>query len=162
MIVNNAVVKAYMQFELKKWDKLYVALDIHDTVTRADYEDVSEHLYVSAIEPLAEVSKLPEVEIILFSSCYPKDYQAYIEMFARHGVKISNFNANPEVGNTKTGCFDSKFYYNVLVDDKAGFEPWMFPSLRDAFMNARQFNKRVIELYGRPLVYKYHNKRSKT
>jgi putative transposase len=38
-------------------------------------------------------------------------------------------------------------HYNLIAEDKAGFRPWHWPSVRDTFMLARQFNKRVIDLY---------------
>lgn len=145
-MIHNAIRKAYEQLELRNWDKIYVALDIHGTVADSDYHSVSSELYRTAIEPLREISGLPEVSIILFSCCYETDYEHYVQLFAKNGIRIDGFNKNSAVPNTKTGCFDSKFYFNILIDDKAGFDPWMWPSVRDAFLNARQFNKRAAQL----------------
>jgi hypothetical protein len=147
-MIHNAIKKAYEQFESRSWDKIYIALDIHGTVADADYTNNSECLYESCIQPLQAISKLPEVCVILFSCCHPESYESYFELFNHHGIDVRYFNDNPEVENTKTGCFDRKFYYNIIFEDKAGFEPWMWPSVRDAFLNYRQFNKRISELYG--------------
>jgi hypothetical protein len=147
-MIHNAIKNAYEQFNLRGWDKIYFALDIHGTVADSDYKTSSRELYRTAVEPLQVISNLPEVDIILFSCCYPADYDKYYELFDRNGILIKDFNKNSEVHNTKTGCFDSKFYFNIVADDKAGFEPWMWPSVRDAFLNYRQFNKRILELYG--------------
>lgn len=146
-MIHNAIRHAYRQFEERQWDKIYVALDIHGTVADSDYHHVSQQLYNIASGPLSEISHLPEVDIILYSCCYPEYYQEYIKLFSRYHVNIAGFNANSAVENTKTGCFDSKFYFNVLIDDKAGFDPSMWPSVRDAFVTYRQFNRRVIQLY---------------
>ena len=145
-MIHNAIRKAYEQLELRNWDKIYIALDIHGTVADSDYHSVSTELYRTAIQPLREISRLPEVSIILFSCCYEENYEHYVKLLAENGIKIDGFNKNAAVQNTKTGCFDSKFYFNILIDDKAGFDPWMWPSVRDAFLNARQFNKRVAQL----------------
>jgi len=32
-------------------------------------------------------------------------------------------NENPEVLNLKYGCYDKKPYFNVVFEDKAGFDP---------------------------------------
>lgn len=146
-MVHNAIKKAYEQFTIRGWDKIYLALDIHGTVADPDYKSSSSELYEMAVEPLQVISSLPEVVIILFSCCYKEHYPDYFKLFADNGIKIHYFNENPEVPNTATGCFDRKFYYNAIVEDKAGFEPWMWPSVRDAFLNYRQFIKRIKLLY---------------
>ncbi len=148
-MIHNSIKKAYEQFEAREWNKIYIALDIHGTVADSDYHNTSKELYKTCIEPLQIISKLPEVTIILFSCAYEKDYGSYFELFNKNGIDVRYFNNNPEVDNTPTGCFDRKFYYNIIFEDKAGFEPWMWPSVRDAFLNYRQFNKRIKELYDR-------------
>ena len=40
-----------------------------------------------------------------------------------HDIYSWEFNFNPAIENTKTSCFDDKFYFSVLLDDKAGFDP---------------------------------------
>lgn len=147
-MIHNAVQKAYDRFNTCEWNRIYIALDIHGTVANPDYTDVSTKLYNNAVEPLQVISNLPEVSIILFSCCYPTDYAKYYSLFEKHNILIQDFNKNTEVHNTETGCFDNKFYFNLMIDDKAGFEPWMWPSVRDAFVNAREFNPRVQKLYG--------------
>lgn len=145
----ESIRSAYEQFEQKSFDKMYLALDIHGTVADSDYLHVSHSLYPVAIKPLQVISHLPEVVIILFSCCYPESYHEYLDLFAENGIKISYFNENPEVPNTQTGCFDSKFYYNLIFEDKSvpGFDPSTWPSVCDAFLTYRQFNKRVLSLY---------------
>lgn len=32
-------------------------------------------------------------------------------------------NSNPDEKDTKTGDFSKKFYFNILLDDRAGFQP---------------------------------------
>jgi hypothetical protein len=68
--------------------------------------------------------KRSDTVLILWTSSYEK----YVDSVRKklqdnYGIKFDYFNENPECINTKTGCFDNKFYYNVLIDDKAGFNP---------------------------------------
>jgi hypothetical protein len=40
----------------------------------------------------------------------------------QHGIVIDYVNENPECVDTKLATFTDKFYFNVILDDKAGFE----------------------------------------
>ena len=147
-MIHNAIRNAYAKFDTRNYDYLYLALDIHGTCADSDYHNVSSSLYNVAIKPLQVISHLPEVKIILFSCCHPHDFESYFKLFQQNDIKISYFNSNPEIPNTKMGCFDLKFYYDVIFEDKGGFDPSMFPSVADAFLVHRQFNKRVLQKYG--------------
>lgn len=46
-----------------------------------------------------------------------------VDFLRSRGISVHYANENPEVGNTATGNFDRKFYFSVVVDDKAGFDP---------------------------------------
>jgi hypothetical protein len=45
-------------------------------------------------------------------------------------INIDYINSNPDVVNTEYGDFSRKPYFNIIIDDKAGFEPetdwWRF------------------------------------
>jgi hypothetical protein len=145
-VIHNAILEAYRCFEEHSWNKIYVALDIHGTVAQSDYKTVRTQLYDTCVPALREISSYKEVSIILFSCCHPHDYLSYMDLFRKNAIAVSYFNTNPEVPNTETGCFDSKFYYNVIFEDKAGFRPYMWPQVLTTFRQARQFNKRIQEL----------------
>jgi hypothetical protein len=66
---------------------------------------------------------LPETSIIIWSSCYDRDLDKVWAMFKEHGITPQYFNENTAVENTATGDFERKFYFSVLLDDKAGFDP---------------------------------------
>lgn len=145
-MIHNAILEAYRSFEEHSWNKIYVALDIHGTVAMADYKSASTCLYDACVPALQEISSYAEVSIILFSCCHPPDFPKYFKLFRDNNIQVDFFNCNPEVPNTETGCFDSKFYYNVIFEDKAGFRPYMWPQVLTTFRQARQFNKRIQEL----------------
>jgi hypothetical protein len=109
----------------RKWDKLTIAVDWHDTIARSNYSaDGAYDLYDTALEALKWLSNQPHVVLVLYTS----SYMSVVEKFRRwmqkeHGVKFDFFNCNPNVKNTKYGDFGKKFYYDVMIDDKAGFDP---------------------------------------
>jgi hypothetical protein len=116
--------RAYDIMEARNYPCLYVALDIHDTVwagTKHKEDDTVSAYYPWAKEVLRYWSRKPEVKIILYTCSYPKQIEKIWFRLLGDGIKVAYANENPEIGNSKTGCFDQKFYSQIIIDDKAGF-----------------------------------------
>lgn len=69
--------------------------------------------------------------LILYASSHPNEIEKYISDLKAHNIIFNYVNENPEIDNTKGsfGHYDKKPYFNVLFDDKAGFDPindWEF------------------------------------
>lgn len=158
MMLKNSIKRAYETLDSRNWDKIYIALDLHDTVMESNYKDAHGGLLEIAIEPLRVISNLPEVSIILYSCCHEKDYNTYIELLRKNGIKVDYFNTNPEIKNTVTGCFDRKFYYSILIDDKAGFDPAEWPLVKEWFLLSRNNSRRIMEIDNKNIFDKtfYH------
>lgn len=109
----------------RNWDRIYVLVDIHDTIIPSDYKSVGRDLvtYKYALPALRALSKREDVYLILWSSCTETTAKYYLDYFKEMGVDFDSFNKNEEEKNTPYACFDSKPYFNVIIDDKAGFEP---------------------------------------
>ncbi len=124
MSITKAFVAAFERKIEKGWDKIFVVVDIHDTIIRACYEEEEHYEYFPmAKEALQALSDREDVCLILWSGCYPDKLAAYREHFAEDGILFEYGNENPEVGNTALSCFDEKLYFNVGIDDKFGFDP---------------------------------------
>lgn len=123
-MIIKAIERAYAVMEERNWDTVYWAIDLHGVCFPSTYEQGS-YKFVNhyAREALQRISARPESRIILWSSCHPSEQADIIKFFAEQGVRVSYFNENPEVSNTHTGDFTKKFYFSVLLDDKAGFDP---------------------------------------
>jgi hypothetical protein len=62
--------------------------------------------------------------MILYTATPPDIIKVYLKEFENKGVKFKYINCNPEVDDKRSfGCYTSKFYYNFLAEDKAGFDP---------------------------------------
>jgi len=111
----------------RNWDTIYVAVDWHDTMMKATYsnDDYGKYeLYDWAEDVLKWMSDHKNIKLILFTSSHDEQVADFIQnMATRYGIMFDYHNGNPEVQNTETGDFSKKFYFNVLLDDKAGFEP---------------------------------------
>lgn len=131
----------------RNWDRIYIVVDWHDTMMPATYSNDTYGqyiLYENAKEVLQWMSDCDNIILILFTSSHIEQRIEFMQnMFHRYGISFDYHNGNPEVSNTETGDFDDKFYYNLLLDDKAGFSPdedWK--ELRD---NIPEFNRKLNE-----------------
>lgn len=108
----------------KLWDKVFIMVDVHETILESDYKNDSTKFkyYPKALEALKMLSQDPFYELILWTSCDKARADQYKVEFQNHGIKFKYFNHNPEVPNTSYAKFDQKFYFNIILDDKAGFE----------------------------------------
>lgn len=123
-MILKAIHRAYQIMHDRKWDTIYWAIDLHGVCLKSNYEQGGyEWANDFAVPVLQTISSKPETKIILWSGAHEEEYPAIIKFFNDAGIKVTYFNENPEVGNSKHGCFDKKFYFSILLDDKAGFDP---------------------------------------
>ena len=123
-MITKAIARAYRVMHERNWDTIYWAVDLHGVCLKSNYENGGyEFINEEAKIGLQHISMREENKIILWSSCHDHEKQAIIDFFADNAIHVDHFNVNPDEANTKTGCFDQKFYFSVLLDDKAGFDP---------------------------------------
>lgn len=124
MDIKKAFDAAFIRMREKDWEKIYVAVDIHDTILRACYDDEETYDYFPlAKDTLRAMSLRVDICLILWSSCHRDKLMEYAQHFLDDGIRFDYINENPEVGNTHLQNFEEKLYMNVGLDDKFGFEP---------------------------------------
>ncbi len=111
--------------EQRNWEKYYVFVDIHDTILKSNYtrDDISREFYPLAKEALQTMSSKQEICLIMYTCSFEKEIQLYKEFFKEHGITFDYINENPEVIENAYGNYRSKPYSNLLLDDKAAFQP---------------------------------------
>lgn len=124
----DSLVKSIENAKKKNWDKIYIAVDVHDVIVYGNYiADVlpTEFLF-GAKETLKFLSKRKDICLILYTCSHPQEIEKYLEFFRKRDINFQYVNENPEVPNNALGCYTDKFYYNILLEDKAGFieEDW--------------------------------------
>lgn len=129
--------KSFQTMKKREWNRIYVAVDIHDTVMEPTYSEELSHVYYEdALDTLKLMSNNPEICLILWSSSNKSNCAAYKEMLAFEGIQMDYINSNPEVADKHYADYESKFYINLILDDKAGFYPkedW--PALKEYLTN---------------------------
>jgi len=123
-MIIKAFERAYKTMEERGWDTIYLAIDLHGVCLASNYEQGG-YTWINDMAPraLRVISEMKENKIILWSSVYDEEQPAIIKFFKDNGIDVLAFNANPFEKDTKTGCFEKKFYFSILLDDKAGFDP---------------------------------------
>lgn len=123
-MIINAIRRAYDVKKQREWDTIYWAIDLHGVCLISNYEQGG-YTWINkdALEGLKAISARPESKIILWSSVYEHEKKAIEDFFNEHGIIVDDFNKNEREKSNKVSCFDQKFYFSVLLDDKAGFDP---------------------------------------
>lgn len=127
-MILDAIKQAYIDAKERNFSKLYFYFDIHKTILLPDYNNSTCEFYPYAKETLQLLSKLiivndPELVLGLYTCSYPEEIERYQKIFKDNEINFQYVNENPEVKNTKYGCFEQgKFYFNLLVEDKSGFK----------------------------------------
>lgn len=124
-MIVKAIRKAFDIARFKQWDKTYWAIDIHDTMIKPNWSvtSIPTEFYPLAKEVMQEISQRKDIVRILYTCSHPYEITKYLEYFKSHDIFFDYINENPEVINEKYGWYDKKPYFNVLLEDKAGFDP---------------------------------------
>lgn len=109
-----------------KWPHVYIAIDIHDTIFKGTYQKNNEGkvFYPWAKEVLQQLSRDPRVKLIIYTASHEGPARGVISWLAEHDIKIFALNENPDHTGTDLCDFSRKFYFDILLEDKAGFEGW--------------------------------------
>lgn len=117
-------------FEMKKakgWPEIYLLVDLHGTIipggrSTTDKEDMLE-FYYGAGEVLQWFSKRKDIFIILWTSTPPDRIGGVLEWLKGNNIKVDFVNQNPHAKDTPRSSFDKKPYFNIVLDDRGGFDP---------------------------------------
>lgn len=120
--------KMFNHAKQKEWYETYWFIDLHGVISKPDYRKESKKIiyYPYVKETLQYLSKnRHDIILILFTSSYPYEIAKYMAQFKKENIFFKYVNENPEISDAKGsfGCYDKKPYYNVLIDDKCGFDP---------------------------------------
>lgn len=122
-MIIDALTTQYDNAVKRGWNKIYVAVDIHQTMIYSNYnsEILPKEFYPMAKETLIMLSKRKDICLILSTCSWPAEILKYLKYFEEYEIDFKYANKNPEVVNDRLGYFSDKFYFNVLLEDKAGF-----------------------------------------
>lgn len=124
-MIIRAIENCLNQAKLKGWNKTYWAFDIHGTILKPTFKTgvVSTEFYPYAKEVMQILTRQKDIVRILYTCSYPDEIIQYIKYFESFDIRFDYVNENPDVCAGAYGHYDRKFYFNVLFEDKAGFDP---------------------------------------
>jgi len=111
----------------KEWYDTYWAFDVHGVIFRPNHRRNSRfaEFYPMAKETLQLLTKRPDIIMIMFTSSYLEEIEYYYKILKDNKIFFKYINENPDIDSLKGnfGFYEKKFYFNVLFEDKAGFDP---------------------------------------
>ena len=111
----------------KEWFETYWAFDVHGVILKPNYRknDFHAEFYPYAKETLQLLTKRKDIKMVMYTSSYPEEIEFYYKVFKDNDIHFHYINDNPEIDSQKGnfGYYDKKFYFNILFEDKAGFDP---------------------------------------
>lgn len=119
--------KTFEMKAIKGWPEVYFCIDLHGTIIPSgknsdDKTDVLE-FYPYAKEVLQWLSRRKDIMMILWTST-PVHRLAHVwHWLGNNRIHFDFLNSNTHAKSTPRSDFDRKFYFSVLLDDRAGFEP---------------------------------------
>ncbi|MEI8223902.1 MAG: hypothetical protein WCG20_02145 [bacterium] len=125
---DSLIAKWFAEFvkaRTREWDKIYIFVDLHDTVLGSSYTggDISRNFFDGALATLQALSARKDIVLVIYTSSKDDHVEQYKAMFEKLGIIFTYVNENPEQGNTHYADFSKKPYMNLILDDKAGFDP---------------------------------------
>jgi hypothetical protein len=110
-----------------KWAFTYWAFDLHGTIIKPNYTagSIPTEFYPHAKKVLQMLSKRDDIVMYMYTCSHPHEQEQYVELFKQHDIDFKWVNKNPDVqtDNNGYGYYEEKPYFNVLFEDKAGFDP---------------------------------------
>jgi len=108
------------------WPEVYWCIDLHGTIipTGKDSDDKTDELefYPHAKEVLQWLSNRKDIILILWTSTPFYRTKDVLTWLIKNNINFEYVNENPHAKDTSRSDFSKKFYFNVLLDDRAGFE----------------------------------------
>ena len=122
--ILKALKRAYDVKKERNWDTVYYAVDLHGVCLKSNYENNSyEWINEEAKTTLQLISNMEGNKIILWSSVHKFEMVNILRFFKEANIDIHGFNTNISEPSNDVSYFGDKFYFSVLFDDKAGFDP---------------------------------------
>jgi len=122
----------------------YWLFDLHGTIIKPNHirGNYDVEYYPYAKETLQIITRRKDIRTIVFTSSYPDEIIEYNKQFIKDKINFKYYNSNPEICNENGmfGYYASKPYFDVMLEDKAGFNPLIeWKEIYDLLNNADNF-----------------------
>ena len=126
MSIGYAVSRAFqkkMERGWEKWPRMFWAIDLHDVIIPGTYtkNNIDKLLYPGALQVLRWLTRREDMCMILWTASHGEPLGEIIDWLQGQGIDFDYCGENPDCESNELCCFDHKFYFDVLLEDKAGF-----------------------------------------
>lgn len=124
MNIINAIKMAEEKKLQRGYDYLYWCIDLHGVILTPTYKINNDGAtyYPLALETLKILSNIKTNQLILWTSSHKESILDMLAKFRELDIHFNYINNNPHYTITPICDFTNKFYFDILLDDKAGFE----------------------------------------
>jgi hypothetical protein len=125
-MISDAIKTAFRKKVERGWDKwphMFWAIDLHDVIIPGTYTKNNEgrEFYPYAKEVLQWLNDREDMTLILYTSSHESSIADICEWLRPQGIEFDYINSNPECVGSELCSFKDKFYFDVMLEDKAGF-----------------------------------------
>lgn len=127
-MIELALIRAFEKRVKRGYDTTYWCIDIHDTLVPSTYTYPNNYdltIFPYMIKAMQLLSSMPDHKIILWSCTTEDKIQELLDALKKHNIYIDYFNENPECESNSISCFARKFYFDIGIDDKFSFDPYI-------------------------------------
>jgi len=122
-MITVAFEKAFERMAIQEWPFIYISVDLHETICHGHhYSGQQIKFYPYTIDCLQFLLKHPLFKVGLYTCTRDEYLKPYFDALKVEGVIFDYINDSPVTEPTALASFEKKPYFNVLVDDKAGFD----------------------------------------
>ena len=120
--IIDVIWRQYKKQITNQWYESYFLVDMHGVISRPHHGEWKLDFYPLALPSLKLLTNRPDIRVILYTSSYPEQIEFYVNELEKLGVEFDYINENPEIGEGDVGCYTEKPYFDIYLDDKAGFD----------------------------------------
>jgi len=125
-MIGDAVKNAFRKKRERGWDKwpkVFWAIDLHDVIIPGTYTRNNEgrEFYPDGKEVLQWLTNRKDMCLILYTSSHKDSIADILNWLMQYNIRFDHVNKNPECKDTTLCSFADKFYFDVMLEDKAGF-----------------------------------------
>lgn len=126
-MIEKAIINAFKKKEQRGWDKwprMFWAIDLHDVIIPGTYtlNNSGRELYPHAGLILRWLTNRKDMCMILFTSSHKESIDDILGWLKKQEIVFDYVNENPECPNNDLCDFSKKLYFDVMLEDKAGFD----------------------------------------
>jgi DNA segregation ATPase FtsK/SpoIIIE-like protein len=116
--------EAWKKKEERGWQQIYIMVDLHGVVFNSNYRASNElrFAHLNTMPCLSYLSNQRDVVLILWTSSHETEIQNVLKWLGLWGIQFKYVNENPLEKDTEYASFAKKPYFNIVLDDKAGFD----------------------------------------